>query len=66
MWSTHSLDGKIDSLRLADGPLGLIKDDERLETLEKINNYLINNDKKQLKKIKEGIHKNLIYVLLQQ
>lgn len=44
----------------------VLKDDERLETLEKIKNYLINNDKKQLKKIKEGIHKNLIYVLMQQ
>lgn len=41
----------------------VLKGDERLEILNIINKYLINNDKKQLKKLKNGIHENLIYVL---
>lgn len=28
MWSTSDANGKVRSLRLADGPLGLVKDDE--------------------------------------
>lgn len=41
----------------------VLKNDERIETLESINNYLINNDKRKLKQINKGIHNSLIYVL---
>ncbi len=34
MWSTDTLDGKVESLRLADGPLGLIKDDDNGERIK--------------------------------
>jgi len=41
----------------------VLKNDKRYEVLNIINDYLITNDKKSLRKLKEGVQKNLIYVL---